>query len=1141
MIPLRLVKLCAFLLLLSGGQTVFGVDPSKATGEALGLDAEQALKTYSKPQDLEIQLVAAEPQLANPVAFTIDNRGRFFVAETYRHSAVGPQHRLYEGVLDIRSHLDWLDDDLACRSVDDRVALLRDKLSGDISKMVLLSEQVKLLEDKDGDGRIDSSTVFADGFDQIEEGIGAGVLVLGDKVYYACVPNLWALEDLDGDGSAEKKEVISSGYGVHIAFLGHDLHGLTKGPDGRLYFTIGDRGLHVESKEGVMLAYPDEGVVLRCLPDGSHLEVFARGLRNPQELAFDAYGNLFTGDNNSDGGDRARWVHLVQGGDSGWRIGFQHLHAPPRRGAWNAERMWHPRWQGQPAFILPPIANLGYGPSGLTHYPGTGLPGRYKDHFFLTDFRGGASSGIHAFTVSPNGASFFIDKYSRFVWDCLPTDVEFGVDGGLYFTDWVFGWDKTGQGRIYRVHNSQISNGDQVATVQALLAKGMKGKTPAELLTLFGNPDSRVRLDAQYELASRGPAKARLVRDFAVASVNRLVRLHCVWALGQMAWQDRSVLDLVIPFLDDGDPIVTRQALRILGEFGWKNSYSKVADHLTSEDPQIRFYAALNLGRLGGPEAEPLLKRFAKSFGRTDPYLRHAAVEGLQAIGTEAIVNDWISNDSPAVREAGVLTARRMQLPSVSKGLEDEDAAIVLASARAINDLPVVDALPALAELIENSEVWMRLPGEPVTSGPVVDPTGSQVVTEVRTETGYWSPQESLGFRVINANYRLGEPENAMALARLAADDGFLETLRVDALQALGSWAGPLGRDRVTGLWRPGPSRDIHAAREALSSRLIGLLRSEEETVVSAAISASASLKVRNAAAMLDGLIQNGFKSEDLRVTALGALKEVDPETFNGAVNWIQSYGTSRLKTEAIRLSAAANPEKALNELADLLVNGTLRDQQLAFAVLSTVPGREADGLLKEWMEKLISGQVPDGLRLDISSAAGGRTSPELLELSKAYAAGRPKTQLGNYLDARYGGDPVNGKKIFEERLELSCLRCHAVGGLGGNAGPDLAGIGARVDRDYLIESILFPNNQMADGFQNIVLSASGFGEVAGILKSETDSTLSIDSPEEGLLEIPKANVLERIDGLSAMPEEFRQILSQQDLRDLVAYLAELK
>ncbi|MFM8222436.1 MAG: PQQ-dependent sugar dehydrogenase, partial [Planctomycetaceae bacterium] len=267
------------------------------------------------------------------------------------------------------------------------------------------------------------------------EGTGAGVLAHNGSVYYTNIPHLWRLRDIAGDGQSVHRESLHSGYGVRVAFRGHDLHGLCLGPDGRLYFSIGDRGLNVQSREQRQLAYPDQGAVLRCELDGSDLEVVHSGLRNPQELAFDDRGNLFTGDNNSDSGDKARWVAVVPGADSGWRMNFQYL---PDRGPWNREKLWQPAHAGQPAWILPPVTNLADGPSGLAYAPGVGFGTETAGRFFLCDFRGAfGGSGIRALKVEPKGAGYEVTENRQFLWQVLATDVDFGPDGALWLSDWV--------------------------------------------------------------------------------------------------------------------------------------------------------------------------------------------------------------------------------------------------------------------------------------------------------------------------------------------------------------------------------------------------------------------------------------------------------------------------------------------------------------------------------------------------------------------------------------------------------------------------------------------------------------------------------------------------------------------------------
>jgi quinoprotein glucose dehydrogenase len=338
-------------------------------------EAEQAIKRFRLPKGVEASVWAAEPLLANPVSFSFDERGRCYVAETFR---------LGHGVTDDRSHMNWLDDDLASRTVADRVALHKKYAGARFEKDYETEhDRVKLVWDGKGTGHADQATVFADGFRHAAQGLGAGVLARKGNVYYTDIPDLWLLKDTKGQGKADVKTSLATGFGVHVSFIGHDMHGLRMGPDGKLYFSIGDRGFNVTTKEGKHLFNPDSGGVLRCDPDGSNMEIVHTGLRNPQELAFDAHGNLFTVDNNSDSGDRARLVQIVEGGDSGWRIGYQYGSDMGDRGPFNAEKVWHLPPTEQPAYIVPPLAHITSGPSGLCfNYGATALPERYKDHFF---------------------------------------------------------------------------------------------------------------------------------------------------------------------------------------------------------------------------------------------------------------------------------------------------------------------------------------------------------------------------------------------------------------------------------------------------------------------------------------------------------------------------------------------------------------------------------------------------------------------------------------------------------------------------------------------------------------------------------------------------------------------------------------
>ena len=181
-------------------------------------EAEKAIARFKRDKALKVDVWAAEPMLAHPVAIAFDEKGRCFVAETFRHS---------RGVTDNRSHANWLEDELAARTVADRVAMYR-KYAKDKFKETYEKERdrVRMLEDTKGAGKADRSTVFCDDFGRAEDGIGAGLLARQGNVYFTCIPDVWLLKDTKNTGYADVKQSLSTGYGVHVAFIGHDLHGL---------------------------------------------------------------------------------------------------------------------------------------------------------------------------------------------------------------------------------------------------------------------------------------------------------------------------------------------------------------------------------------------------------------------------------------------------------------------------------------------------------------------------------------------------------------------------------------------------------------------------------------------------------------------------------------------------------------------------------------------------------------------------------------------------------------------------------------------------------------------------------------------------------------------------------------------------
>lgn len=1125
----------AFLLL--GCLTLLSAEPKKNFKpkiSAASKEGQLAINQFRIPKGFKVELFAAEPRLANPVAFCIDEKGRFYVAETFR---------LHAGVTDIRRHMNWLDDDLACRTVEDRVQLYRKHLGKKFHTYATAEDRVRLIEDTNDDGLADRATIFADGFDSAAVGIGAGVLAHRGNVYFTCIPDLLLLKDTDNDGVAEVRKALHTGYGVHIGFLGHDLHGLKLGPDGRLYFSIGDRGVHIKTKEGV-INVPDTGSVFRCDLDGSNLEVFASGLRNPQELAFDKHGNLFTGDNNSDGGDKARWVYLVEDSDSGWRIGYQFLKSPVARGPWNKEKMWHPQWDGQPAYLLPPIANLADGPSGLTYYPGVGLPKRYDDHFFLADFRGGpANSGIRSFAVKPKGATFELIDSHQFIWTTLPTDVDFGFDGNMYFSDWVNGWGQPTKGRIYRVRHTEAGKNPLLKDVKTLVAKGIHTLPQEKQLKLLEHEDMRVRQYAHLALAD-GKKKENIepLAKIAKENNNQLARLHAMWSLGIIGREHPQAFDSMLGLLKDEDAVVRTQAAKVLGESSRADAVQPLIGLLKDAEARVRFYAAMTLGKLKSKEAiEPVLE-MAKNNADVDRYLRHAAVMALVNINDRKAIEDASNDENKSVRMIALLAMRRLKMPEVAKFLHDAEPLLVVEAARAINGMYIYKAMDDLASLINQS--------------PKSEATLQRLLSEGQKNKNMDVVVEPLLYRVLNANLHLRSIEYARNVAHFATRENVPIDLRVEAIRILDTWANPSGRDRVIGLWRKMIGADKSVPAMALRSHLGGIF-SAPDRVRQEAARVAGRLGIKEVGPALLKLLKDQGRPTEVRVETLRALAVLKDAKLKEAIEVALATAQPELRHEGRHALATLSPDKVIPMLKEILKQGdklpgkpdaslqkraNLIARQGAFDILKTLKREDAKGLLMTWLDRLIAGKVEAEVQLDLINAAEASPYKEVKAKLTKYEQSKPKDDpFAKYRESLVGGNADRGHEIFMYKSSVSCLRCHKVNNNGGEVGPNLTDLGLRQKRQYILESIVQPNKEIAKGFETVVLQTFSGKPVVGIIKEETKKEVKIITAEGKIVTVPVEDIDERDPGKSAMPEDAIKYLSRSELRDLVEFLSQQK
>jgi putative heme-binding domain-containing protein len=284
---------------------------------------------------------------------------------------------------------------------------------------------------------------------------------------------------------------------------------------------------------------------------------------------------------------------------------------------------------------------------------------------------------------------------------------------------------------------------------------------------------------------------------------------------------------------------------------------------------------------------------------------------------------------------------------------------------------------------------------------------------------------------------------------------------------------------------------------------------------------------VENRKAAFDGLaLLGGDKSKEFFVSL--AAPDCGPETRRLAV--IALAG----------LDARSAAPMAAEFLTSVPASDDLAEVYIAFVQRKGGPGELAKALAGK---KLPADVARIGVRV---AKAAGQADAQLVDaLTKAGGLTETKRELkGQELerfvaDVTRHGDPARGEQVYR-RAELTCLKCHAIAGAGGQVGPDLSSIGASAPVDYLVESLLDSNAKIKEGFHSLNVTTLDGKTVTGIKVRETATELVLRDHEDREVVIPTADIDVRKDGKSLMPDGLTDPLTRQELLDLTRFLSEL-
>lgn len=951
--------------------------------------------------------------------------------------------------------------------------------------------RVLRVRDTNNDGQADEVKAFVPDIDSPR-----GLVWDHDRLYLLHPPHISAFIDKDGDGVADEQKILVK----NVAFTfkdrpaDHSSNGLELGIDGWLYAAIGDFGfMEAEGTDGRKLQLRGGGVI-RVRPDGTGLELYARGTRNILEAAVSPLLDLFARDNTNDGG--------------GWDVRFHHI-APL------GEHGYPSLYKNFTQEIVAPLADYGGGSGcGAAWIDEPGIPAPWNNAPFTADW-GRERVFHHGLTAS--GATFTAtqEEFCK-----LPRVTDLDVDGSsrIYAASWKgasFTWVGPDVGFLVRATPKGY-------TPPPLLDYNKASDT--DLIQGLSDASHRRRLEAQRTLLRRPFTTATtraLVNVASDSSKPTATRVAAVFALKQ-GLGPKSV-DALAKLTQDST--IAPWALRALTD-RWDQlanvSESTLLKGLKSPDARTRRETAVALARLGKAKASNGLTALLDD---REPVIVHTVVQGLiRNKAHEACFAVVDRKDASAQARVGALRALQlMHDPAVSSGLIDRLANETYENRRE-------GLITALCRLHSIDGTWKgdSWGTRPDTRGPYYQPEAwsetPRILQTLKTALDKATPKEAALIGREMSRHRIPAGEAIEHLIRRAASEPSL--LPAIAIQLAESETIPLSAiPLLIQVARADDSSDATRAQAA-----IALAKCDDAEAWKALLRALPRIQATKS--------ENNLAEKARNAVFNSARIETQHTTLEGEAERLEGEASTLADVLLLKLAAKKVGSPEARASANNAIISGWRDAKRKIQIMKAA-GTANDSTHAAWFVAALSDGDTEVAQQAAQTVKRLKIDPAKMEADAKiqHVGDLPiSTAIAGVIKLR--GDVATGEQLF---TKVGCVGCHTTRADEPLKGPYLGTIAATYKRNELAEAILLPNKSLAQGFVANHFELKDGSEVDGFVVQEAADAVTIRTVAAQEQKIPTNQIVRREKlEKSLMPDGLVAALSLSEFASLLDFLQSL-